>query len=291
MSLDRDYPAGTFNKVLIVTKPLPDDLTNSIGSEVVDFCKKNDVMWSFTPAMYEGNSDRLLIVAIGGDGTMLGAMRLSLELEGSFVFGINTGSLGFLSESLPDIISIPKLLSNIGRDFCEMEERMALSATVYVDGEPWARNLMAMNEFVIAPMTLQSPMVTEVFINDKFVSKNQGSGVLVASSTGSTAMALSGGGAIVSPSTNIMQIVPIMAHTLTSRPIITTGRDTISLKATQQSVHKPIEVYGDGIDLCTIQESRKKEIELRIEKHPSTVKICRPQTWDFFNVLREKMKW
>ena len=192
-----DYPAGTYNKVLILTKPNPDEVTNYIGSEVVKFCEENDVKWSFTPAMYKDDSERLMIVAIGGDGTMLGAMRLSLELEGSFVYGINTGSLGFLSENISCINGITKIFSNIGRGFGVMEERMALTAEVSMDGEFLARDLDAMNEFVLAPMTIQSPLVTEVFINNKFVSSNQGSGVLVASSTGSTAMALSGGGAIV----------------------------------------------------------------------------------------------
>ena len=286
-----DYPAGTYNKVLILTKPNPDEVTNYIGSEVVKFCEENDVKWSFTPAMYKDDSERLMIVAIGGDGTMLGAMRLSLELEGSFVYGINTGSLGFLSENISCINGITKIFSNIGRGFGVMEERMALTAEVSMDGEILARDLDAMNEFVLAPMTIQSPLVTEVFINDKFVSSNQGSGVLVASSTGSTAMALSGGGAIVSPSTNIMQIVPIMAHTLTSRPIITTGRDTITLKATVHDEKRPVEIYGDGIYLASSQDFGTGTIEVTIAKHPTTVKVYRPESWDFFNVLREKMKW
>lgn len=284
-----DYPAGTYNKVLILTKPNPDELTNTIGSIVVEFCKENDVQWSFTPAAYKNNSERLLIVAIGGDGTMLGAMRLSLELKGSIVYGVNTGSLGFLAEEFND--NMYNVLSNIGRKFGIIEERMALTAEVTMEGEVLALYLAAMNEFVLAPMTIQSPLTTEVFINDKFVSRNQGSGVLVASSTGSTAMALSGGGAIVSPSTNIMQIVPVMAHTLTSRPIITTGRDTITLKTTVHDERRPVEVYGDGMYLAGSQDYGKGTIEVKIAKHPTTVNVYRPENWDFFNVLREKMKW
>jgi len=279
----------TYNKVLIITRPGDDDKTIEVRERIIKFCEDSDLQWDVNGGFPKGTED-VLLVAVGGDGTMLGAMRKSLHYTNAIVYGINTGSLGFLSEEFND--NINTTLSNIGRRFGQIDERMALTGRIFVDGEPTAdKSIIAINELVLSGMTNQAPVKVEVSINKRLVSENVGSGVLVATSTGSTAMALSAGGAIVSPSTNIMQIVPLMAHTLTSRPVITTGRDSISLKTKSLGVHQPIEVYGDGVALGTFYNGDGKEIELRINKHPATVRVYRPQNWDFFNVLREKMKW
>lgn len=278
-----------YNKVLIVTKPEPDDRTNKIVAEIAAFCETNEVECAYSDVVYGNHESNILIVAVGGDGTMLGAMRTALRFHGAIVYGINTGTLGFLSEEYHN--NINQTLSHIGRRSDSYDTRMGLTATIYVDGHKDKTNCVAMNELVLAPMTLQSSLITTVSINDKFVIENNGSGVLVATSTGSTAMAMSGNGAIVSPSTNIMQVVPLLSHTLTSRPVITSGRDTISLKAKFNRNNNPIEIYGDGICLGTYQHDEAEEIELRIKRHPAVVSVYRPDTWDFFNVLREKMKW
>ena len=88
-----------------------------------------------------------------------------------------------------------------------------------------------------------------------------------------------------------MQIVPIMAHTLTSRPVITTGRDTITLKAKLPVNRNAVEVYADGRVLESAYPDDGEEIEIKIAKNEDVVKVYRPENWDFFNVLRDKMKW
>jgi len=105
-------------------------------------------------------------------------------------------------------------------------------------------------------------------------------------------MSLSAGGAIVSPSTNIMQIVPLVAHTLTSRPIITTGRDIITIRATLSDRVPEIEIHGDGQTLTSFNlDDDGEQLELTVVKHDSEVKIWRAADWNFFDVLTEKMKW
>jgi NAD+ kinase len=288
-AIARGYPAGTYERVLVITKPDADGLTLKVVNEIADFCKENEVPWTRDSNKFPDGTGKVLLVAVGGDGTMLGAMRDSLRYPKSIVYGVNTGTLGFLVEEYRN--NIRQVLSDISRRFGMVEERMALSGRIYVDGDLVEDDQVAMNEFVLAPMTIQAPISTEVYINKKLVSDNKGSGVLVATSTGSTALASSGGGAIVSPSTNIMQVVPILAHTLTSRPVITTGRDTISLKTEIGNNRNPIEVYADGVVLATIYNDDGNEVELRVTKNPNPVRIYRPADWDFFNVLREKMKW
>jgi NAD+ kinase len=281
-----------YDKIQIISRPTDNGKTTEVRNNVIKFCEDVDIPYRHggdeNPAFPIG-TEGVLVVAIGGDGTMLGAMRSSIQYPDSVVYGINTGSLGFLTEEFND--NINTVLMNIGRKFGQIDERMALSGSIYIDGEMVLDGLVAMNEFVLTPLSVQSPLKAQVYINRKMVSENIGSGVLVATSTGSTAMSMSGGGAIVSPSTNIMQIVPVLPHTLTSRPVITSGRDTISLKADITTSRNSVEVYGDGICFGSYEKFAGEEIELKINKHPTTVRVYRPQNWDFFNVLREKMKW
>lgn len=230
-----------------------------------------------------------LFISIGGDGTMLGAMRAALEHPNSYVFGINTGTLGFLTEEIEgnviDVLKKIEIRSGL------IEERMALTGNILIDGEIVKENVIAVNEFTMSSMTLQRPLTIDVTINQHQISSVVGSGMLVATSTGSTAMALSGGGAIISPSTNVMQIVPIMPHTLTSRPIITTGRDTITMNAQVNRNISPVEIYGDGIFLGAAEHDVADKITIRIRKHKNKIKVYRPPNWNFFDVLSRKMKW
>jgi len=288
----------TFSAVMIVTKPVSDKITDLTRLNVVDYCTENQIPWRENESLLEGRSE-VLVVAIGGDGTMLGAMRESLKYDNPIVFGINTGTLGFLSEDLVpgDIFVRPTelkekvfgALNDIRGKRGMIEERMLLTGTIKLGDRVVYDNYVAVNEFVLAPTSVQHALVVDVEINKNFVSSNLGSGVLVSTSTGSTAMALSGGGAIISPSTNIIQIVPILAHSLTARPIITTGRDTISLKT--EMIKGGVDILADGIWLYSCGKHVDDPLTLIIKKHPQKVKVYRPADWNFFNVLRVKMKW
>lgn len=288
----------TFSAVLIKTRPGDDKITEQVQHIVSAYCMEKQIPWRLNDDFLEGRSD-VLIVAIGGDGTMLGAMRDALKYDDAIVYGINTGNLGFLSEDIVggrDFIRPTELKENIYNalnDVCRrsgmIEERMLLTASITLGDRVISDNLVAVNEFVLAPTSVQHPLVVDVEINKNFVSSNLGSGVLVSTSTGSTAMALSAGGAIVSPSTNIIQVVPMLAHSLTNRPIITTGRDTISLKT--KMIKGSIDILGDGIWLHSFGDHIDDPLTLTVRKHPQKVKLYRPTDWNFFNVLREKMKW
>jgi len=175
---------STYNKVLIITRPGDDDKTIEVREKVIKFCEENDLLWDVNVGFPRGTED-VLLVAIGGDGTMLGAMRRSLRYPSSIVYGINTGTLGFLSEEFND--NLVTVLSNIGRNFGQIDKRMALTGRVFVDNMRIGDDIIAINELVLSGMTNQAPVKVEVSINKKLVSENVGSGVLVATSTGSTA--------------------------------------------------------------------------------------------------------
>jgi len=278
------------DSIVVIVKPNEDIGTMKVVESIFAYGGKRGVYVSRdTPLRHD---DSILIVSVGGDGTMLGAMRASLEYPCASVLGFNTGNLGFLSEELPT--SIDAYIDNIlFNGHVKTEERMLLQASVFIDGVEYdsGKSFIAINEFVFTSRSLNAAVTTEVFINDQFVSKQLGNGALVSTATGSTAMSLSAGGVIVSPSTNTMQIVPILPHTLTARPIITDGNDVIKI-STQFTDRVPeIEIHGDGQVLCSISNLNGSDVEIAITKHPKTVTVWRPIDWNFFNVLASKMKW
>ena len=277
-----------YERVLIISKPLEDAMTQVFMEAIDNFYTNRDVPVGYgnMPTKFE---EPLLIIAVGGDGTMLGAMREALYHENTMVLGINTGTLGFLSDDFYDTECLFKWLQDIDDDNFIIDERMTLSGNIYIN-DKHIRDTIAINELALTAGSIRTPLEVKTKINDKFVSTSSGTGVLVATATGSTAMSLSSGGAIVSPSTNIMQIVPMMAHTLTARPIITTGRDVITLMA-NLGKHEQIEVYGDGQKRMVLNESLGNRIRVHIFKNNKKIKIIRPKDWNFFNVLSKKMKW
>lgn len=227
---------------------------------------------------------RVLFVAIGGDGTMLYTMKLSLYRSMSAVVGVNTGHLGFLVEDFNAMFEVENFLDDVFDNETILDERMVLTADK-AGGE------LAVNEYLFSTGTHNAPFNYKVLINDLVVAEQFGSGVLVATSTGSTAMSLSAGGAIVSPSTNIMQIVPIVSHSLSARPIITTGRDKISIETTANDRVNNFELRADGRKVWENSPSNNETYRINIHKYPEQVFIHRPKEWNFFDVLTQKLGW
>ena len=227
---------------------------------------------------------RVLFVAIGGDGTMLYTMKESLRRGMSAVVGVNTGHLGFLVEDFHAKFEVENFLDDVFDNETILDERMALTADK-ANGE------LAVNEYLFSTGTHNAPFNYKVLINGLVVAEQFGSGVLVATSTGSTAMSLSAGGAIVSPSTNIMQIVPIVSHSLSARPIITTGRDKISIETTANDRVNNFELRADGRKVWENFPSNNETYRINIHKYPKQVFIHRPKEWNFFDVLTQKLGW
>jgi len=279
---------NNFTKIFVFRKPQFDHKTAQVSKTIEEYGGNKNIPVMYT---YPNNvEEKILFVSVGGDGTMLGAMRASLNYPNSTVLGLNTGTLGFLTEEVPT--NLHQYLDNILlNENVVIDQRMVLNGTATVNGEQKKGSFDAINEFALMGASANTPMVTEIFINDLFVSKQMGSGVLISTSTGSTAMSLSAGGAIVSPATQVMQIVPIMPHDLTSRPIISTGRDTITIRTVTNFRVPKINVNADGQTLLSFKNEQDSVIEFTIKRHDSDIMIWRPKDWNFFNVLAEKMKW
>ena len=235
-----------------------------------------------------------LIVSLGGDGTMLNAMREALLYKNHYVLGINIGHLGFLAEDFKNTVdNYQEVFANLS-DFFKVEQRSVLHGSVKTKNGFAVDfgDYVGINEFLISGENVNSFLYTDVLIDNQHAMRLQGGGVLVSSATGSTAMSLSAGGAIVSPDTNVMQIVPIVAHNLTSRPVITSGRNTITIKAVDvknYSQTNRVVISTDGWSLLSLDIDYFESFT--VKQHSTRINILRPKNWNFFDVLSKKMKW
>jgi NAD+ kinase len=170
-------------------------------------------------------SDLVLCVALGGDGTILKAVHL---LDGAEVpvLGVKFGRLGFLSGSAPEHMrqSIATALAGEAR----IERRAMLRAEVAMEGRQ-VGSYIALNEVVVSRGASGRVIALDVTIAGHPVIKTRADGVVVATATGSTAYALSAGGPAVAPGFGGMVIVPVAAHTLQSRAIVTDSYDTVEI--------------------------------------------------------------
>jgi len=249
-------------------------------------------VYSWQERQEQGPSDFTLYVSLGGDGTMLAAIRAAATEVGSSVLGINFGKLGFLtsidgSKLLVESKFTDIIVSLSDTDKWDTDHRMVIRGNHRsVECDPF----IAANEFLITTPTRQNPLQYDVVVNDNFVTSQSGDGVIVSTASGSTAYALSAGGAIMSPNSRAMQIVPLAVHTLTSRPIVVSENDKIEVivDLTKQRASE-VSVINDG-NLSFIAHESDGEMKFTIRKN-SFVTIWRPKGWNFFSVLSAKMKW
>jgi NAD+ kinase len=151
-----------------------------------------------------------LVVAIGGDGTLLYAARLVAH-RGVPLVGINRGRLGFLTDVLPQDILSSVDAAIEGR--CERDERSMLEARI-VRADGAGPTALALNDVVLQKWETGRMLDFETWIDGVFVNSHGGDGLVVASSTGSTAYALSCGGPILTPHLDALVLAPICPHTL-----------------------------------------------------------------------------
>jgi len=223
-----------------------------------------------------------LVIAIGGDGTLLYAARLVAH-RGVPLLGINRGRLGFLTDVLPKDMfdSVDAALE--GR--CERDERALLEARIIGPQGPTTRSL-ALNDVVLQKWETGRMLDFETWIDGAYVNTHGGDGLVVASSTGSTAYALSCGGPIIAPHLDVLVVAPICPHTLSDRPIVVSGRSVIAVKLIDRPDTRA-QVTCDGVSLGELAPGD------RLEVHPTTQKITllHPDKFEYYRLLRSKLHW
>jgi NAD+ kinase len=223
-----------------------------------------------------------LIIAIGGDGTMLYASRIARE-AGTPILGINRGRLGFLADVTPDemFASVDSVLqgnySTDSRQLLEVHLR-------HNDGKE--QIAYALNDVVLQRFGTGRMVDFETRVDGRYVNTHSGDGLIIATPTGSTAYSLSCGGPIIEPQLDAFVIVPVCPHTLTDRPIVISARQSIEVTLLERDDTKA-EITVDGFSLGEIVATDK----LRISAAKNRVTLLHPPSYDFYEILRSKLFW
>jgi NAD+ kinase len=225
--------------------------------------------------------DADLIVAVGGDGTMLHAARMAAMADVP-VLGINRGRLGFLADVGPEqmLQSVDDALA--GR--CHAERRMLLAAHILADGI--GIDALALNDVVVAKRETGRMVDVRTWVNGAYVNTHVGDGLIVATPTGSTAYALSCGGPILHPSLDAVVLVPVCPHTLSDRPIVVPAGSVVEIELADRFESRA-QVVCDGIVLCDLDPG----VRLRVERAKVSATLLHPPGHDYYRILRSKLHW
>jgi NAD+ kinase len=221
--------------------------------------------------------DSALFITVGGDGTLLRAARVATEI-GAPLLGINTGRLGFLTELDDGDPRIPQLPELIDRGLV-IDERVALEA------EYAERTYFALNDVVVRKGDVSRIVPFGLSLNAEHIAEIPADGICIATPTGSTAYFLSAGGSIISPRVDAFGIVPLLPHTLFSRPLIVPASSEIGIGCDSDVAHAHLECDGD-----VLAEIGPNTV-VNVRRNPKTVRFARLSALRFFERLEEKMRW
>jgi NAD+ kinase len=222
-----------------------------------------------------------LLVAVGGDGTMLHAARMAAAAAVP-VLGVNRGRLGFLADVGPErmLESVDDALE--GR--CLPESRMLLEARVQCDGR--SVTALALNDIVVSKRETGRMLDLRTWVDGAYVNTHGGDGFIVSTSTGSTAYALSCGGPIVHPSLSVIVLVPVCPHTLSDRPIVVSADSIVEIELADRFEARA-QVVCDGMVLSDLEPGER----LRICRASISATLLHPPGHDYYRILRSKLHW
>jgi len=230
---------------------------------------------SFADCVKEGD----LLVAFGGDGTILAAAR-AVGSRGIPILGVNLGKLGFLAELSPE--ELPAVTGDLLAGKFLVEERLVLEATSPALS---GKTIHAVNDIVVDKSRSSRLIDVHTHINGAFAVTYRGDGLIVSTPTGSTGYALSNSGPIVIPTCGVFGITPISPHTLNGRPIIVP--DTSLIRIVVESDSDEVLLSSDG----QADVFAKPPLEVTISKAGFPVRLVKRVDRSFFDVLRAKLFW
>jgi NAD+ kinase len=217
-----------------------------------------------------------LVVACGGDGTLLRAARL-VGSQDVPIMGVNLGGLGFLTE-----FSAEEAKAGI-EDFCRgthVEERRMVLVCSY-----GRKSGFALNDIAVNMGTPNRAIELVASSGGVLVTRFNGDGVVVATPTGSTAYSLAAGGPVVFPTMDAILLTPLSPHALASRPMILPGSAQVELELSKRSESAVLNL--DGQERWTILSGKT----IRISRAAFTIRLVTPKDKTYFQILRDKLKW
>jgi NAD+ kinase len=198
------------------------------------------------------------------------------------LLGVNRGRLGFLAD-IANREMLERVDEVLGGRYLE-EQRLMLEAEIR--GGEQARSAVALNDVVLQKFETGRMLDFETWIDGVYVNTHGGDGIVVATPTGSTAYALSGGDPILHPTMQAMVLVPICPHTLSDRPLVIGDDCEIEVRVLEREGTRS-EVICDGRLLAEVTPEER----LVIRRGPAPVKLIHPVDYDYYRILRSKLHW
>ena len=215
------------------------------------------------------------LVTLGGDGTLISVARRGFKYQKA-VMGINLGTLGFLTDIMPN--EIDSFLKKFKKNDYRIDKRMMIKATINGD------EIVAFNDVVISRNVVSGMIKLDAKVNNILFNKYYGDGLIVSTPTGSTAYNLSCNGPVVFPLTDAFIVTPISAHSLTQRPLVL----PVDFKITFENADKEKAiVIIDGHDIYDLNPSDVITIEIASSK-AQLIHRCER---NYFDVLNKKLHW
>lgn len=222
-----------------------------------------------------------IIIVLGGDGTLLSVARIPGS-EKVLLVPVNLGGLGFLTEIRIEEIYI--LLEKVIAGNFTVDNRMMLDVVLFRNGKPHEEHRI-LNDVVFNKGAMARIIDLETSVNGLYLNTFKSDGLIICTPTGSTAYSLSAGGPIIYPSLKCISITPICPHTLTNRPIILPEDSVIQVRL--KAEHEDVFITMDGQLGIRMQEGDYAEVR----KSGCTMSLVKSPFCDYFEVLKEKLKW
>ncbi|MBF6057889.1 MULTISPECIES: NAD(+) kinase [Thiomicrorhabdus] len=221
-------------------------------------------------------------IVVGGDGTFLDVAR-SIVDEEIPILGINLGRLGFLTDISPSemLTTIDEVMNGI----YESEHRNLIHVTIEKNGQIEFDQL-AFNDVVIHKTESPRMIEFETMVDGRLLNSQRSDGMIIATPTGSTAYALSAGGPILDPRLDVLSLVSINPHTMSTRPYVIPGSSTVEIRP-----HK--NCNGSAHIICDGQLTHHIDTEhhTTVTRHTKFIKMIHPKGHDHFELLRAKLRW
>lgn len=218
-----------------------------------------------------------IVIALGGDGTMLYTARLMKNIQKP-ILGVNSGRLGFMAYTQKE--NLEQALEFLLEGNYRIDKRYLLEA------EDHNGNIYhALNEFLFSKKDSTSMVTVHAEYDEMFINDYWADGLIVASPTGSTAYNLSSSGPIVMPNTDVMVLTPINPHTLTTRPLVLPSNK--SLKIVVEKQEQEVLFSYDG----QIREIQSYPFEVNIQRSNFTIDLIELPNQSYFDTLRQKLMW
>ena len=217
-----------------------------------------------------------LILVLGGDGTMIGSIRNLHSLNVPFL-GINSGTVGFLTD-----LSLSKVekLKDILQGYYLKESRPVFEAYSSIK-----KKEIFLNEVVIHSGSVTKMLDLEISLKDQVIYNLKADGLIISSSTGSTAYSYSGGGPIVSPKLDAISLLPMFSHSSSSHSLLLSDSEEVTVKIKNKNLNST-QIFVDG----------KKNLKytnkgLKVSNTKKTFKLYHPKDYNYFEACRTKLGW